>query len=127
MKDLEGSGGHLDQSSRVQCVVDYFGPTDFVHWDPDFNKAVYSMIAALLGGPVQENMEKARKASPLTYVSKDAAPFLIVHGDQDKLVPLGQSEALAAALKQAGVEVTLQVIPGTGTAARGSTAPRTAS
>jgi acetyl esterase/lipase len=38
MKELEGKGGNLDQSSRVQCVVDFFGPTDFVTWNPDFNK-----------------------------------------------------------------------------------------
>ena len=29
VKELEGNGGNLDQSSRVQCVVDWFGPTDF--------------------------------------------------------------------------------------------------
>ena len=34
VKDLEGNGGHLDQSSRVQCVVDWFGPTDFVELGP---------------------------------------------------------------------------------------------
>ena len=113
VKELEGSG-HLDQSSRVQCVVDFFGPTDFVGWDPEFNKAVYEMIAHLLGGPVLENKEKARQASPVTYVSKSAAPFLIMHGDQDKLVPLAQSQVLAAALKKAGAEVTLQVIQGAG-------------
>jgi acetyl esterase/lipase len=114
VKDLEGQGGNLDQSSRVQCVVDWFGPTDFAGWDPDFNKAVYAMITQLLGGPARENQEKARKASPVTYVSKDSAPLLIMHGDQDKLVPLSQSEALAEALKKVGVEVTLQVIKGDG-------------
>ena len=50
-------------------------------------------MAQHIGGPVQENKEKARKASPLTYVSKDSAPFLIMHGDKDNTVPLGQSEA----------------------------------
>ena len=114
VKDLEGTGGNLDQSSRVQCVVDWFGPTDFVSWDPNFNKAVYSMIARLVGGPVQENKEKARKASPLNYVSKDSAPILIMHGDKDTLVPLIQSEVLTEALKKAGVEVTLRVIQGNG-------------
>jgi acetyl esterase/lipase len=113
-QDLEGTGGNLDQSSRVQCVVDWFGPTDFVGWDPNFNKAVYSMIARLLGGAAQENKEKARKASPLFYVSKDSAPFLIMHGDQDNLVPLAQSEAIAEALKKAGVEVRLVVVKGNG-------------
>ena len=106
VKELEGKGGNLDQSSRVQCVVDWFGPSDLPtmggsHDDPG------SPESRLIGGPVQENKEKARKASPLTYVSKDSAPFLIMHGDQDNVVPPGQSELLAEALKKAGVEVTL--------------------
>ncbi len=114
VKDLEGQGGNLDQSSRVQAVVDWFGPTDFVSWPPDFNKTVYSMITALIGGPANENQEKARKASPLFYVNKDAAPFLILHGDKDNVVPLAQSEELANALKKAGVEVTLHIVKGSG-------------
>ena len=122
-KDLEGKGGNLDQSSRVQCVVDWFGPTDFVSWDPNFNKAVYSMIAHLLGGPVQENKEMARKASPLFYVSKDSAPFLIMHGDKDNVVPPGQSDVLAEALKKAGVEVKRVVVKGNGHGGPGFNSP----
>ncbi len=114
VKALEGNGGNLDQSSRVQCVVDWFGPTDFVHWDPKFNEAVSGVISHLLGGPFHENRQKARKASPLFYVDKDAAPFLIMHGDADKIVPLSQSQALAKALGKVGVEVKLQVLKGSG-------------
>jgi acetyl esterase/lipase len=114
VKDLEGDLGNLDQSSRVQAVVDLFGPTDFVTWDPNFNKAVYSMIEHLLGVSPQEDKEKARRASPIAYVTKDSAPFLILHGDQDNVVPLGQSESLAEALQKAGVEVTLKVVHGSG-------------
>jgi dipeptidyl aminopeptidase/acylaminoacyl peptidase len=47
-------------------------------------------------------------------VGKDAAPFLIMHGDEDKVVPLDQSERLAAALKKAGADATLKVIPKNG-------------
>ena len=61
---------------------------------------------------MQANLEKARKASPLTYVGKDSAPFLIMHGDKDNTVPLSQSEVLAEALKKAGVEVDLVVVKG---------------
>jgi acetyl esterase/lipase len=114
VKALEKTEGNLDQSSSVQCVVDYFGPTDFVHWDPNFNKAVYSMITNLLGGPANKNLKKARAASPIFYVSKDSAPTLIFQGDKDALVPLSQSEALAAAMKKAGVDVELVVIKGGG-------------
>jgi hypothetical protein len=71
-------------------------------------------VARLIGGPVQKNKEKAAKASPLHHVTKDAAPFLIMHGDQDNVVPLAQSVNLAEALRRAGVEVTLRVYNGSG-------------
>jgi acetyl esterase/lipase len=110
---LEGKGPNAEQSSRVQAVVDFFGPTDFTkmggrHDRPD------SPEAKLLGGPVQDNKEKAAEANPITYVSKDAAPFLILHGDRDDVVPFGQSELLAEALRKAGVVVTLKKIEGAG-------------
>jgi len=122
VKELEGSGGNPDQSSRVQCVVDWFGPSDLLgmggrHNDPR------SPESRLIGGPVQENKEKARKASPLTYVSKDSAPFLIMHGDEDNVVPLGQSKVLAEALKKAGVEVKLVVVEGNGHGGPGFASP----
>ncbi len=121
VKELEGKGGNLDQSSRVQCVVDWFGPSDLPmggsHDDPG------SPESRLIGGPVLENKEKARKASPLTYVSKDSAPFLIMHGDKDNVVPPGQSDVLANALKKAGVEVTLVVVRGNGHGGPGFSSP----
>ena len=49
--------------------------------------------ARLLGGPVQENKQKAARANPITYITKDDPPFLILHGDKDATVPFNQSEA----------------------------------
>jgi acetyl esterase/lipase len=121
MKDFD-VGGNLDQSSRVQAVVDWFGPTDFPTIGQHVNAAV-GPVAQLLGGPISENLEKARKASPITYVSKSAAPFLIMHGDGDKTVPLPQSERLAEALKKAGAEVTLEIIKDNGHGGPGFTSP----
>jgi acetyl esterase/lipase len=113
VKDLEGDDGTPDPSSRVQAVVDWFGPTDFTkmggsHDRPD------SPEAKLLGGPVQENKDKAARANPITYVSKDDPPFLIMHGDKDTTVPFGQSELLLEALKKAGVDSTLRPVRGAG-------------
>src|SRR5690606_30904332 len=75
----------------------------------DYGKSV---VARLLGGPLREQREKARQASPVYFVHAKAAPFLIMQGDQDPLVPLQQSELLHAALKKAGVESHLEVLRG---------------
>ncbi len=79
--------------------------------------------ARLIGGPVRGNPEKARKASPVSYVSKDSAPFLIMHGDRDTTVPPGQSEMLAEALGKAGVEVRLVIVRGNGHGGPGFLSP----
>ncbi|MEI8043783.1 MAG: alpha/beta hydrolase [Verrucomicrobiota bacterium] len=106
VKEFEGPGGNEDQSSRVQAVVDWFGPTDFL------TVGAKDTRTKLLGGDAQKNRDKAIKASPMTYVSKDAAPFLIMHGDEDQTVPIKQSEIFAAALKQAGADATMVVVKG---------------
>ena len=111
--NLEGSVNDLKDSSRVQAVVDWFGPTDLL-LNPSAQSAPDSPVAQLLGGPVAENREKAAQASPITYVSKDAPPFLIMHGDQDHTVPFRQSELLYTALKKAGVDTTLVPMKGAG-------------
>ena len=113
VKELEGKEGNTDQSSRVQAVVDWFGPTDLTKMGGSHDQP-NSPEARLLGGPVQENKEKAARANPITYVAKDNPPFLILHGDKDPTVPFSQSELLADALKKAGVEVTLQPVKGAG-------------
>jgi acetyl esterase/lipase len=66
----------------------------------------------LLGAAVQTVADRVRAASPLTYVSKDAPPFLIMHGLADSSVPHGQSVLLYEALKAAGQEVTLRLVDG---------------
>jgi acetyl esterase/lipase len=121
VKELEGNGGNADQSSRVQCVVDFFGPTDFLKMksqaipeskmDADAPK---SPLSLLVGGPIQENKEKAARANPISYIRDKIPPFLILHGDKDDVVPYGQSELLEKALKKAGALVTLKKVAGAG-------------
>ena len=108
VKELEGPSGNEDQSSRVQAVVDWYGPTDFM------TAGAKDTRINLIGGEPQSNKEKAAKASPMTYVSKDAAPFLIMHGDQDKTVPISQSETFAEALRKAGADAMFVVVKGGG-------------
>ena len=66
----------------------------------------------LVGAPVQSVADRVRAASPITYVGKDAPPFLIMHGLADSSVPHGQSVMLYEALKSEGREVTLRLIDG---------------
>jgi acetyl esterase/lipase len=117
-KDLEGKGGWQEFSSRVQAVCDWFGPTDFLKMDAAGSQLKHdgpdSPESRLIGGPIQANPEKAARANPITYVTRDDPPFLIMHGDQDPLVPLNQSELLFAALKKAGVDAALHVVKGAG-------------
>lgn len=119
VKELEGDLGHPDRSSRVQAVCDYFGPANLFTMNADAtikgpidHNAPDSPESKLIGGPVPENKAKADAASPITYVTKDDAPFLIVHGDLDPLVALKQSVDFHAALEKAGVDATLNVIKG---------------
>ncbi len=122
VKELEGSLGNGEMSSRVQAVCDWFGPTDLTQMEahaltpgkPFSHDAPDSPESKLIGGAIQENRGKALAASPLTYVTPDDPPFLIMHGDKDPLVPHHQSEIFEAALKKAGVKATLHTVKGAG-------------
>ena len=114
-------GEHLDQPSKVQAVVNWFGPSNLLTMGeqsgPDSrirHDAADSPESKLIGGAVQENKEAANAASPVTYVTKDDAPMLLMHGDRDNVVPHGQSVELHAALEKAGVKSELRTIKGAG-------------
>lgn len=117
-------GGNEDQSDRVQAVCDYFGPTDFntvvQQADADKNtKNIFTFNSptdpySCLTGANLSDKAKSDAVSPVHYVSKDSPPILILHGTHDALVPYAQSEEFAAALKEQGVEVWLQKLPGSG-------------
>lgn len=113
-------GEHLDRSSRVQCVVDYFGPTDFLLMDAQrlpngmTHNNADSPESELIGGAIQENKVATARANPITYITPDTPPFLVVHGDADPLVPYGQSVILVEALHNANVPVSFYTVKGAG-------------
>jgi acetyl esterase/lipase len=97
-------GQYLDQSSRVQAVVDMFGPADLtVQFEGGINNArrVFGDFDPAL-------------ASPVTYVSPDDPPFLLLHGEADRLVPIEQSQILLAALQTANVPAELVIVSNAG-------------
>lgn len=106
----------VDTSDKVQAVVDFFGPTDFLKanahkLDPDQDwETPDSSGSKLLGGALPEHPDRVARANPITYINGDEPPFLIIHGRKDSIVPLNQSEILHAALQEKGVESELLII-----------------
>lgn len=122
----ESAGAHLaallglrSAGSAVRGVVDWYGPADLIALNEQVGAAgaltedpLDSREARLLGAPVAQVPELARAASPLSHVRAGAPPFLIAHGTADRAVPFAQSEALAAALTEAGVGVRVEAVDG---------------
>lgn len=117
-EELEGTGGdYLNESSCVQAVCDFYGPTDLLSLlDQRGGRDARRIMAEdlLLGGPVEEKIELANLASPITHISADVPPFLIMHGSDDDVVPVEQSIAFDNALGNAGIDSTLIIIEGAG-------------
>ena len=102
---------YADQSSKVQAVVSYFGPTDLTYFGSD-ESAQNSTFVPLLGGRFKDKPESYKNASPITYVTKDAPPFLFLHGTKDWLVPIEQSRTMCKKLKDAGVSAEIVEVEG---------------
>ncbi|HZZ73817.1 MAG TPA: alpha/beta hydrolase [Pirellulales bacterium] len=106
-------------SSDVQCVVNYYGPSDFTK---SYGKSVDAaeVLPLFLGG----NLETARHAhilaSPLYWVTPQAAPTLCVHGTEDKYVAHEQAQWIVERLKAADVEAELLTLPGAGHGFKGA-------
>jgi len=117
-------GGNEVQSDRVQAVCDIYGPADFTtvvkQAEGDANvKNIFEFnspkdpYSSLIGVPL-ETEAKSKAVSPVTYLSADDPPVLILHGTHDALVPYAQSVQFAEGLKSYGVPVWLQTLPGAG-------------
>lgn len=115
--DLEGTlGAFTKASSEVDAVVDWFGPTDFQAMDSCGSEMIHaapdSPESSLIGGEIMQNDEKCALANPMTYIDAGDPPFLILHGDDDALVPYCQSVMLHEALEEKGAESELIVVAG---------------
>jgi acetyl esterase/lipase len=117
-------GGNLDENAKVQCVVDFFGPTDLTLYcgSPGI---VDSYLVPVFGKACKTDTEVLKKASPINYVSKGAPPVLMFHGNLDLIVPIVHSEKLLKKLKEAGATAELVTVPGEGHGWNGPALART--
>src|SRR5215831_2959076 len=123
VEEFEGSGPNRDQSSAVQCVVDDYGPTDFTQ---SYSKSVDAaeVLPKFLGGDLDHERLIHMRASPLNWITPNAAPTLAIHGTADTYVAYEQSLWIIERLVAAGVPAELETISGAGHGFRGADAQR---
>lgn len=129
--ELEGDvGGNLQFSSRVQAVVDWYGPAELLTMDEQAlpcsalcHTCADSPESLMVGCTIASCPDRANEASPIHYVTSDEPPFLIHHGTNDCTVPPLQSQVLHDALVASGVDVSLTFIEGAGHGGAGFAAP----
>ena len=122
----ESAGGHLaallglqEKQPKIRAVCALYPPTDLVAMGERY--ASYrrvSIFSQMFGGDIGDRRQAARSASPVTFVTRRAPPFLLYHGGRDWLVPPAQSEALHEGLRAAQVESELIILPHRGHAFR---------
>ncbi|MGB7329694.1 MAG: alpha/beta hydrolase [Rubripirellula sp.] len=105
---LEGDGGWPDQSSKVQAVVAYFGPTVFR--DEGLTVVTKKLVVDFLGGTQADVPDAYRLASPLSHVSSGDAPMLLFQGTEDPLVPYNQAFEMAEAMTKADVPGRVELL-----------------
>ncbi len=116
-RQLEGDLGDFDQeSSSVEAIVDYYGPTNFMtileQSTPHGLSVRVPALELLLGDRPEKKETLAKLASPVFHVDNQDPPLLIIHGDQDPQVPINQSHELHGAYKKHNRDVTFKVIHG---------------
>ncbi len=117
---LEGDGPWQEYSSMVQAVVCSATPTNFPFRSIESQEKTdlvrrSRLINRVFAGPEETLQQRLRQASPMTYVTADAPPFLIIHGTADRTVPVSQSDELVKALREVGAkDVTYMRIDGAG-------------
>jgi len=112
VSELEGDGGHAGVSSRVQCVVDLYGPADLTTDFVRNNEYANRVCREFLGKSIDDDLPLYQQASPITYVDADDPPTLILHGTIDDTVPIDQGDLLATKLRATGVPYIYDRLPG---------------
>jgi acetyl esterase/lipase len=118
-RELEGDvGEQRDQSSDVQAIVDFFGPTNLTtildQSTPHGLGVRIPALELLLQGQPADKPELSKLASPVFHVDGGDPPLLVIHGDQDPQVPINQSHELMGRYEEAQLLVQFEVVHGAG-------------
>lgn len=121
-------GENIQESSKVNCAVDLYGISDPTRIGMDFSPEVQKLhqsagatealwvngrpVFGGRDGGISADPKAAEEANPITYIGKNSAPMLLMHGTADKVVSPGQTDLLYQALKEKGVPAERYEIPG---------------
>lgn len=106
-------GEYLEESSNIQAACPWYPPTNLSTFKyKDAEECAASMESLLLGYNIMRNIKEAYNSSPVSKVTKDAPPFLIIHGINDQTVPFEQSEELYDKLIENGCDADLIALEG---------------
>ena len=105
---LEGAGGWSDQSSKVQAVVSFFGPTDLTA--PEIFPDISPILRKFIGARMSDKPEAYKQASPVTHVRRNSAPMLLLQGTNDQLVNWKQAVKMAEALTNNEVDGRVELL-----------------
>lgn len=117
------AGGHLALlqayknygSNKPEAVISVAGPVDLKLLFEDYsNLATTLILATVTGTDPESNPELYRESSPVTYVKDGIPPSLILQGDQDDVVPVGQALLIKGLLENLGPEHKVVIYPGAG-------------
>lgn len=121
---LEGTGGHPEQSSKAQAVVNFYGPTDMRTWSPLpqgekdfqgwFGPGGSQTLLESFTGTSDRKAPVMAQVSPVTFIDKHDPPVLTFHGTKDPVVQFEQGQLLHKALEEAGVSQKLVTLEGEG-------------
>jgi acetyl esterase/lipase len=112
--NIEGSvGNYTSYSSKVDAVVDWFGPIDMTRMDGGCTKPKddKSPEAALIHGNPADNLDMLALISPITFLNQNSPHFLVIHGDADSVVPYCQSVLFSNILKEKGLLDEFVTVP----------------
>jgi acetyl esterase/lipase len=113
MSALDDGTCTLSGDASVSAVATFFGQEDLLDYMPTW--PYLAAIASYLGTRNwDDDPERSKLASPITHVTPQSTPFLIVHGTEDTFIPFGHAAAMRAALARTGVPATLVPLRGVG-------------
>ena len=128
MKEFEGDGSHLDQSSDLQAVVGSGTVGDMLH-ESHSNRAKFAYLNLARGTDRDLSESKAERvlktASPVSYVKRDVPPILLVHGVDDEVVVVDSTDEFVEAMKKAGAPIDYLRYEGAGHSVMGQKSPET--